>query len=126
MKIINEKKHILKSWSFESSSASGPSLSEYLEATTTKSFEAFTIVKADRQKLSKGCLEHISRLINELDRRFPSSAVQEHLSILFDPYFLIEHKNEIVSSAYGRSSLDFLRKKYKNWPGFDINSVHNE
>ena len=52
--------------------------------------------------------------MNELDRRFPSSAIQEHLSILFDPHFLIEHKNEIVSSAYGRLSLDFLRKKYKN------------
>ena len=120
------EKNILKSWSFESSSTSGPSLSEYLESTTTKYFGPFTIVKADRQKLSKGCLEYISRLMNELHRRFPSSAVQEHLSILFDPHFLIEHKNEIVSSAYGRSSLGFLRKKYKNWSGFDINSVRNK
>ena len=48
MKIINEKRNILKSWSFESSSVSGPSLSEYLESMTTKAFGAFTIVKADR------------------------------------------------------------------------------
>jgi hypothetical protein len=126
MKIIDEKKKILRSWTFESQSASGPALSEYLESTTTNSFGAFNIVKADREKLSKDCVAHISRLMNELDRRFPYSAVQEHLSILFDPNFLIEHKNDIVSNAYGRSSFDFLRKKYKNFPGFDINSVRNE
>lgn len=116
----------MKSWTYESSSECGPALSEYIESTTANSFGAFNIVKADREKLSKDCLEHIGRLMNELDRRFPSSPVQEHLSILFDPVFLIEHKNDLSSTAYGRSSLIFLRKKYKNFPGFDDNSVRNE
>jgi hypothetical protein len=126
MELIKEKTMILKSWTFETTSTSGPALSEYLESTAADSFGEFRIVKDDRRKLSNDCLEHIARLLQELDRRFPPSPVQEHLSVLFDPQYLIKHKQEVSSNAYGRLSLDFLRKKYRDLQSFDSTAVRNE
>ena len=71
-------------------------------------------------------MQHINRLIDELQRRFPPSPIQGHLSILFDPQYLIEHKKEITSNTYGRSSLDFLRKRHQYFEGFDFTSVLNK
>ncbi|CAF2091660.1 unnamed protein product [Rotaria magnacalcarata] len=126
MTMIEEKKRILEEWTFESTSHTGPALSHYIDSTTTNTYGAFKISKCDRKKLSKDCLEHIKRLIDELERRFPPSPIQEHLSILFDPQYLITHKKEITSNTYGRSSLDFLRKSYQHFEGFDFTSVLNE
>ncbi|CAF3470297.1 unnamed protein product [Rotaria sp. Silwood1] len=126
METIKEKTSILNGWTFESPTATDPALADYLELTKTNSFGAFKIVKDDREKLSNNCLEHINRLFEELDRRFSSSSVQENPSILFDPQYLIEHKKKISSNTYGRSALDFVRKKYRNFPGFDFIAVRNE
>ncbi|CAF3501980.1 unnamed protein product [Rotaria sp. Silwood1] len=126
METIKEKTSILKGWTFESPTATDPALADYLELTKTNSFGAFKIVKDDREKLSNNCLEHINRLFEELDRRFSSSSVQENTSILFDPQYLIEHKKKISSNTYGRSALDFVRKKYRNFSDFDFIAVRNE
>lgn len=126
IEVLNEKKSILEGWTFKSASATGPSLSDYLESTKTGSFGAFKINLGDRQRISNDCHQHIGRLLKELARRFPPSDVQESLSILFDPQYLIQHKKDITSNEYGRSALDFLRKKYKTLVGFDPNAVRNE
>ncbi|CAF0925094.1 unnamed protein product [Rotaria sordida] len=65
-------------------------------------FGAFKIKLGDRQNFSNDCREHISRLPEELTKRFTPSVVQENLSILFDPQYLIQHKNDISSIGYGR------------------------
>ncbi|CAF2752095.1 unnamed protein product [Rotaria sp. Silwood2] len=126
MEMIKEKMNILKSWTFQSSSANGASLFDYIESTKNGTFGAFKIKLGDRQKFSNDCREHISRLLEELTKRFAPSVVQENLSILFDPQYLIQHKNDISSTEYGRGAIDFLRKKYKNFVGFDSTSVRNE
>ncbi len=126
MRMIQEKVNILKSWTFQSSSANGPSLFDYLESTKNGTFGAFKINLGDRQKFSNDCRKHIDRLLEELSKRFAPSIIQENLSILFDPQYLIQHKKNISSTEYGRGAIDFLRKKYKNFVGFDSTSVRNE
>jgi hypothetical protein len=126
MEVLNEKKTILEGWTFKSTSSTGPSLSDYLESTKTGSFGAFKINPGDRQRISNDCHQHIARLLKELARRFPPSDVQESLSILFDPQYLIQHKKDLASNEYGRSALDLLRKKYKKFLGFDSTAVRNE
>ncbi|CAF1331670.1 unnamed protein product [Rotaria sordida] len=59
-------------------------------------------VLGDRQNFSNDCREHISQLPEELTKRFTPSVVQGNLSILFDPQYLIQHKNNISSTGYGR------------------------
>ncbi|CAF2991799.1 unnamed protein product [Rotaria sp. Silwood2] len=126
MEMIKEKKNILRGWTFQSTSATGPALSDYLESTKNGSFGAFKVNLGDRKKIFNSCREHINRLLEELARRFQPSLIQENLSILFDPQYLFQHKKDINSNEYGRSALDFLRKKYKNFVDFDFNSVRNE
>ncbi|CAF3584600.1 unnamed protein product [Rotaria sordida] len=65
-------------------------------------FGAFKIKLDDRQNFSNDCREHISQLPEELTKRFTPSVVQENLSILFDPQYLTQHKNDISSIGYGR------------------------
>ena len=126
MEMIQEKRTILEGWTFRSFSTVGPSLSDYVESTKTGVFGAFDIDLGDRQKFLNDSHQHIDRLLREIARRFPSCAVQENLSMLFDPQYLIQHKNKINSNEFGRSALTFLRKKYKNLLGFDHTSVGNE
>jgi hypothetical protein len=126
MQIVKEKTKILESWSFESPSDNGPSLSDYLESTKNGTFGDFEIILGDREKFANDAQEHIKRLLNALAKRFAPSVGQENLSILFDPQYLIQHKNNLNSNEYGRFALDYLRKKYKNFPGFDYTVVRNE
>ena len=126
MEIITEKRKILSCWASESTSAMGPALSDYIESTKSGSFGGFKIQLGDRNKFQNDCREHVERLIQELDRRFKPSMVQESLSTLFDPRYLITNKNKLDSIEYGRFHLNFLREKYKNFPNFDSNGVRNE
>ncbi|CAF3165477.1 unnamed protein product [Rotaria sp. Silwood2] len=126
MNTIKEKRTILNHWRSESTLIMGPTLTDYIEATELGSFGGFKIKLGDRVMFFNDCHKHIQRLLQELDRRFKPSIVQEHLSMLFDVQHLIKNKNELDSIEYGRGSLDTLRKKYKNLPDFDYNLVRNE
>jgi hypothetical protein len=126
MEMIKDKTNILKSWTFQTSSASGASLFDYLELTKNGTFGAFQINLGNREKFSNDCRDHVNRLLEELPKRFSPSIVQENLSILFDPQYLIHHKKDISSPEYGRTAIDFLRKKYKRFISFDFNFAHNE
>ncbi|CAF4940045.1 unnamed protein product, partial [Rotaria socialis] len=126
MEMLKEKKAILCGWTFESASDTGPVLCDYLESSKNGLFGAFKITLGDRKKILYNCREHINRLLQELARRFPRSVLQESFSVLFDPDYLVQHKEQISSNEYGRSALNVLRKKYKNFTDFDFNSVRNE
>lgn len=89
MEMIKEKTNILKSWTFESPSASGPSLFDYFESTANGSFSVFRIQLGDRKKFLNDSREHIRRLLDEIAKRFAPSLVQENLFVLFDPQYLI-------------------------------------
>ncbi|CAF1411733.1 unnamed protein product, partial [Rotaria sordida] len=75
-------------------------------------FGAFKIKLGDRQNFSNDCREHISQLPEELTKRFTPSVVQGNLSILFDPQYLIQHKNNISSTGYGRDYINSLPSDY--------------
>ncbi|CAF4969970.1 unnamed protein product [Rotaria sp. Silwood1] len=127
MEMIKEKRKILENWTYyHSTSTLSPALSEYILLTTEALYGSFKINLGDRKKFLNDCLEHIHRLLRELDRRFTPSKVQESLSILFDPQYLLTNKKNIGCLNYGRAELDFLRQKYKKFPGFDSNIVRNE
>ncbi|CAF3918967.1 unnamed protein product [Rotaria sp. Silwood1] len=126
MEMLQEKTKILESWTCESSSTVGPALFDYLQSTAEESFGSFRVTVGDRKMLLNNCLEHIHRLLRELDKRFTPSKLQECLSILFDPQYLIKNKRNISCLDYGRSELDFLRRKYNKFPNFDSNVVRNE
>ncbi|CAF1285725.1 unnamed protein product [Rotaria sordida] len=117
---------ILESWTCEFSSTVGPALFDYLQSTAEESFGSFRVTVGDRKMHLNNCLEHIHRLLQELDKRFTPSRLQECLSILFDPQYLIKNKRNISCLDYGRSELDFLRQKYNKFPNFDSNIVRNE
>ncbi|CAF0828501.1 unnamed protein product [Rotaria sordida] len=85
METIAEKRKMLSCWASESSSIMGPALCDYIESTESGSFDGFKIKLGDRKKFRKDCREHVERLIQQLDKRFKPSIVQESLSILFDP-----------------------------------------
>ncbi|CAF4195506.1 unnamed protein product, partial [Rotaria magnacalcarata] len=102
---------ILCGWTFESASDTGPVLCDYLESSKNGLFGAFKITLGDRKKILYNCREHINRLLQELARRFPRSVLQESFSVLFDPDYLLQHKEQISSNEYGRSALNVLRKK---------------
>ena len=42
------------------------------------------------------------------------------MSHLFDPAYLIDRKKDIDLPNYGRTELDFIQNKYKNFPDIDI------
>ncbi|CAF3984796.1 unnamed protein product, partial [Adineta steineri] len=124
--ILAEKRKILQHWSFKSTSAIGPALTDYMESTKLGTFGAFKLTLGDRNKFINESCKYIERLIHELDRRFKPSVVQESLSTLFDPQHLLKNSKKLDSVEYGRSQLVCLRQKYKNFPGFDCNAVRNE
>ena len=126
MDLVKEKTTILNHWTSQSTSIMGPALSDYVETTRLGTFGHFKINLGDRNMFFNDCREHIKRLLQELDKRFKPSMVQENLSLLFDVPYLIKNKNKLDSTEYGRRNLDILRKKYRNLPGFDCNSVRNE
>ncbi|CAF1442879.1 unnamed protein product [Rotaria magnacalcarata] len=113
-------------WTFESASDTGPVLYDYLDSTKNGTCGAFKIILGDCKNILYNCCEHFNRLLQELARRFPRSVLQESFSVLFDPYYLLQHKEHISSNEYGRSALNVIRKKYKNFTDFDFNSVRNE
>lgn len=123
MQEIKEKKNLLLGWVSQSTFTWGPTLASYIKETKGGNFGAFQIKLCDRQEVAKQCSDHLERLFKELDRRFAPSAIQENLTVLFDPRYLTEHKDDIKSPQYGRSALDFVRNKYKNFTGFDPNAV---
>lgn len=123
MEEIKQKRNMLSQWISPATYKWGPTLANYIKATGDETFGAFKIKLGNRQEFAKQCADHIERLLKELDRRFAPSPIQENMSVLFDPHYLIAHKNDIDSPDYGRSSLDFLRDKYKNLDGFDSNAV---
>lgn len=126
MNIVNDKRAILQAWTFESRSMIGPSLHSYLETTQSGFLGTFKIKIGDRDTLFKRAREHISRLDEGLNKRFTRSLIQEQLGTLFDPRYLIEHKNDVKSADYGHSAILSLRKYYKRLPNFDSNRVMHE
>ena len=126
MEMLQDKKNILESWTCDSSSTVGPALFDYLKSTAEESFGSFRVTVGDRKMLLNNCSEHIHRLLQELDKRFMPSRLQECLSVLFDPKYLIKNKKNIYCLGYGRSELDFLRQKYNKFPNFDSNVVRSE
>ena len=125
MGTLSEKRKILNSW-ISQSSVMGPSLCDYIESTKSGTFGGSKIILGDRKKFEKDCHEYIERLIRQLDKCFKPSVLQESLSVLFDPQYLIKNMNKLNSNDYGRSQLNFLRKKCKMFPGFDSNAVIHE
>ena len=126
MALIEDKRKILRKWTFQSPTAMGDALLEYLDWTESGTFGAFKITIGDRQKMMDECHEYIVRLIEELDKRFTQSVINENLSVLFDPQYLLQHKQDIDSNEYGRSALTSLRKKYKDLEGFDSDAATSE
>ncbi|CAF4257995.1 unnamed protein product [Rotaria sp. Silwood2] len=99
MEMLQEKKKILESWTCESSSTVGPALFDYLQSTAEESFGSFRVTVGDRKMLLNNCLEHIHRLLQELDKRFTPSKLQEYfiaLKITTNSNFLSQHKNILL------------------------------
>ena len=126
MDMIAQKRRILSYWSSTSTPIMGPALTDYIESTKLGTFGAFKLKIDDRDQFRAKSRQYIERLIHELDRRFQPSAVQESLATLFDPQHLLKNIKKLDSAEYGRSQLDCLRRKYKNFPEFDSNAVRNE
>lgn len=126
MEDINAKKTLISNWVSGSPPTWGPALASYIKRTEKGVYGAFKIDSCNRSELIKECIAHIDRLLSELNKRFSRSPVQESLTVLFDPRYLIEHKKDIASPDYGRSSLGFLRDKYKGLREFDSNAVRSE
>ncbi len=130
MNVLNEKKQILNNWRAqkeESQFILGPSLNGYVDSiSNNKSYGAFEIVIADRTKLYEECFLHIDRLLLELDKRFKPSKLQECFLVLFEPEYLINSKNEVMKSSYGRQELEYIRTKYVTLSGFNMNECRNE
>ena len=127
MKMVKEKRKILENWAnSQSAAAMGSALSDYIRITSEGAYQSFKIVIGDRKKYFIDCMAHIHRLLQELDRRFFPSKVQESFAVLFNPEYLIMNKKSVGGLDYGRSELDFFRQKYKKFPAFDCNIVRNE
>ncbi|CAF1578572.1 unnamed protein product, partial [Didymodactylos carnosus] len=94
METIKEKRNVLKCWASQSTLTMGPALSDYVQLTDKGSLGSFKINMNNRQKLFNDCYAHIERIFRELDRRFSPSKVQENLSVLFDPQYLIKNKKK--------------------------------
>ncbi|CAF4637584.1 unnamed protein product, partial [Rotaria magnacalcarata] len=65
-------------------------------------------------------------MLQELDRRFVRSVLRENLSILFDPNYLMDHKEIVGEPEYGRDALNYTRLKYGKLPSFDKTAVQYE
>jgi hypothetical protein len=76
----------------------GPALSDYIQLTIEELYRSFKINLGDCIKLLNDCFEHINRLLRELDKRYGPSKVQESLSVLFDPQYLIKNKKKHLLS----------------------------
>ncbi|CAF3876870.1 unnamed protein product [Rotaria sp. Silwood1] len=126
MKLINEKKQMLRKWIEQVPPVWGPSLSNYIRESKKHFYGLFKIEPADRKKLSQECCDHIERLLQEIDRRFVKCPLRENLSILFDPNYLIHHREIVDQPEYGRKALNYVREKYKNLPSFDKTAVQAE
>lgn len=130
MNVLNEKKKILNNWLSQKDNSEpvlGPSLNDYTKSITTNtSFGAFSIVIVDRSELYTECFVHINQLLIEIEKRFKPSEVQECFIVLFEPDYLIKNNSEVAKSNYGRQELDYLRMKYKNLKGFDMNQCKIE
>ncbi|CAF1394728.1 unnamed protein product [Adineta ricciae] len=126
MQNVDEKRKILENWKDLSTSTVTLALLDYVQSTAAQSYGGFQLILGDRDSFFKNCSDHVHRLLNELDRQFARSKLQEGLSVLFDPQCLIANKKYIGNVNYGRNELDFVRQKYKKFPGFDSNLVRNE
>ncbi|CAF2994213.1 unnamed protein product [Rotaria sp. Silwood2] len=72
-------------------------------------YGAFQIVVDDRDKL-----------------RFEPSKLQQYFLVLFEPDDLINNKDEVMKSNYGRQELQYIRTKYRNFSGFNLDKCRNE
>ncbi|CAF1424337.1 unnamed protein product, partial [Rotaria sordida] len=126
MKEIKEKKNLISQWTSQSTPTWGSALADFIKTTEKRKYGAFKIDLSDRQQLAKECSAHIERLLIELDKRFAPSRLLESMTMLFDPIYLIEHKKDVDSPDYGRPELDFIRNKYKDFPGLDTDAVRSE
>lgn len=131
METISVKKDVLISWKEKKANGDyvwGPSLAEYLRLTQSDDYlGAFKILsKTHRDDLIVDCLLHIDRLIEEIDRRFPQSELRLCLSILFDPMMMKDKQKQSNDATYGRSELDYLRRKYDRLSNFDSRHVQME
>jgi hypothetical protein len=59
--MIEDKRKLLRKWTFQSTSAIGDALLQYLHYTENGSFGAFKITLDNRQKLIDECHEYIVR-----------------------------------------------------------------
>ncbi|CAF1317940.1 unnamed protein product [Rotaria sordida] len=103
---VDNEIEILSTTSSSSSSIPSTSISTPLSSINSSA------LLGDRQNFSNDCREHISQLPEELTKRFTPSVVQGNLSILFDPQYLIQHKNNISSTGYGRDYINSLPSDY--------------
>ncbi|CAM4777001.1 unnamed protein product [Rotaria magnacalcarata] len=126
MKLIDEKKKMLRKWIEQQPPVWGPSLSNYIRESKKHFYGLFKIEPGDRKKLSQECCDHIGRLLQELDRRFVKCHLRDNLSILFDLNYLMDHKETVDQPEYGRNALNYVREKYKNLPSFDQTAVQAE
>ncbi|CAF4771377.1 unnamed protein product, partial [Rotaria sp. Silwood2] len=58
--------------------------------------------------------------------RFEPSKLQRYFLVLFEPDDLIKNKDEVTKSNYGRQELEYIRTKYRNLSGFNLDKCRNE
>ena len=126
MKLINEKKKMLRKWIEQRTPLWDPSLSNYIQESKKNLYGLFKIEPADRKKLSQDCCDHVRRLLQKLECRFMRSVLRENLSILFDPNYLMDNKETIDQSEYGREALNYVREKYGKLASFDKTTLQTE
>ncbi|CAF2551965.1 unnamed protein product [Rotaria sp. Silwood2] len=71
------------------------------------------------------CLCFISIMIY-INVRFEPSKLQRYFLVLFEPDDLINNKDEVMKSNYGRQELEYIRTKYRNLSGFNLDKCRNE
>ena len=133
MDTIADKKQILNSWVKKEPNGTfpwDPSLAEYINSTSTgESFGAFKVLPSTtttRDSLSTDCSLHVQRLLEEIDRRFPTSELHQCLSNLFDPAVLRDNEIHFNDATFGRKELEYLCQKYGKLVDFDVRQVRIE
>ena len=133
MDTIADKKQILNSWVKKEPNGTfpwDPSLAEYINSTSTgESFGAFKVLPSTtttRDSLSTDCSLHVQRLLEEIDRRFPTSELHQCLSNLVDPAMLHDNQIHLNDATFGRKELDYLCRKYEKLLDFDVRQVRIE
>lgn len=131
MDTIAGKKQILSSWMKKEPNEAfpwGPSLAEYIHSTSTgESFGAFKILPSTtRDSLSTHCSLHVQRLLEEIDRRFPTPELHQCLSNLFDQVMFRDNKIHLNDATIGRKELEYLCRKYEKLLDFDVRQVRIE